>query len=106
MIELLREQYRINNIAGRINIQIGQQLRPGRLGCGQSKTWMWPGCDQTCMWPVNCFCPPYTHFNQVTGTLVPIDVPVKIGKEKSAVPTYPNNFIESSYICVHRQLHL
>ena len=62
------------------------------------------------MWPVHCFCPPFTHFNQVTGTLVPIDVSVNIGKEKSAVPTYPNNFIVKAatsvrtdgYICEHR----
>ena len=38
VIELLREQYRVDRIAGRTDIQTGPQPRPGRVGYGQSKT--------------------------------------------------------------------
>ena len=39
------------------------------------------------------YCPPHASFDQRTGALVPIDVPVRTGKEKSAVTTYSNHFI-------------
>ena len=39
------------------------------------------------------FSPPYARYDKVTVALVPIDVPVKSRKAKSAVPTYPNNYI-------------
>ena len=47
----------------------------------------------------HCFCPPFARLDPqglllgLWFRVVPIDVPVKTGKEKSAVPTYPNNFM-------------